>query len=171
MVTMRSREHLIAVGHGNHSRPVTRWRAYTYTSLPTFEPGHVLMQDLSRSFPPYVLRSLLLEITFAPESTFSCLMYVRNLCPCSTLHSEPVDFGTANGRKFSWAWFNLTYETLVTKTAEDCPAIVNTKRRIHASQEGPLRVQPLLRDWRYPTHFFHKVPSSLAVLRSVAMAH
>ena len=27
----------------------------------------------------------------------------------SALQSEPVDFGTANGSKFSWAGFNVTY--------------------------------------------------------------
>ena len=29
----------------------------------------------------------------------------------------------------------------------------------------------LLRNWRFPTHFFHNYPPSLAVLRSLAMAH
>lgn len=29
----------------------------------------------------------------------------------SALQSEPIEFGTANGRKFSWARFNHTYRS------------------------------------------------------------
>ena len=56
----------------SHERLRQRWttkRPPAYTSLPTFEAAHILIQDLSHWFLFYVLL-LPFEMVFAPETTF-----------------------------------------------------------------------------------------------------
>ena len=64
----------------HHLRWTTKRPAATaYTSLPTFEAAHILIQDLSHSFLFYVLL-LPFQIVFAPKSTFPFIgseIYVR----------------------------------------------------------------------------------------------
>ena len=156
-----------------HLRWTTKRPAATaYTSLPTFEAAHILIQDLSHSFLFYVLL-LPFQIVFAPKSTFPFIgseIYVR----VASFSRSQVGACRLWDSQWHQAQLDVLQSHLLDfghqKRIVSLPCTLTERFTFHKETHMWTASGSLLRNGRFPTYFFHN-SLSLAVVRSVTMAH